>query len=343
MDYRTLGGSGCAVSSLCLGTMTFGSETDEQGAHQQLDRFVEAGGTLVDTADVYSAGVSEEIIGRWFASRPAEITEPVVLATKGRFALHDVPNGAGLSARHLTRALDASLRRLGPDAVDLYQVHAFDPWTPVEETLRALDGFVRSGKIRYYGLSNFTGWQLTKAVHLARALNVAGPVTLQPQYSLLVREIEWEIVPAVMDAGLGLLPWSPLGGGWLSGKYQRNERPAGATRLGEDPNRGMEAYDRRGTERAWEVIDAVQKVADERGVSMAEIALAWVTDRPAVTSTILGARTTGQLESNLRAAGLHLTAAETAALDAASDPRAADYPYGQMGTEQRDRRLAGGR
>ena len=342
MDYRTLGHSGCAVSNLCLGTMTFGTETDEQVAHQQLDRFIGAGGTLVDTADVYSDGLSEEIIGRWFASRPAEVTERVVLATKGRFPLDDSPNGAGLSARHLTRALDASLRRLGLEAVDLYQVHAFDPWTPLEETLRTLDGFVRAGKIRYYGLSNFTGWQLTKAVHLARALNAAGPVTLQPQYSLLVREIEWEIVPAAVDAGLGLLPWSPLGGGWLSGKYRRNERPTGATRLGEDPNRGMEAYDRRGMERTWAVIDAVQKVADERGVSMAEVALAWVTDRPAVTSTILGARTVQQLEANLRAAGLHLTEDEASALDAASDPHAVDYPYGEMGVERRGRRLAGG-
>jgi aryl-alcohol dehydrogenase-like predicted oxidoreductase len=342
MDYRTLGHSGCAVSSFCLGTMTFGVEADEPGAHQQLDRFLEAGGTLVDTADVYGAGRSEEIIGRWFASRPADLTEGVVLATKGRFPTGDSPNAAGLSARHLTRALDASLRRLQRDAVDLYQVHAFDPWTPLEETLRTLDGFVRAGKIRYYGLSNFTGWQLTKAVHLARALNVAGPVTLQPQYSLLVREIEWEIVPAALDAGLGLLPWSPLGGGWLSGKYRRDEPPAGATRLGEDPNRGMEAYGRRGVQRTWEVIDAVQKVADERGVSMAEVALAWVTDRPAVASTILGARTADQLDTNLRAAGLHLSAEETATLDAASDPRATDYPYGEMGVEQRARRLAGG-
>src|ERR1700687_5356112 len=261
MDYRMLGGSGCAVSSLCLGTMTFGGETDETGAHAQLDRFLEAGGTLVDTADVYGDGRSEEIIGRWLASRPAEITEPVVLATKGRFPLDDAPNGAGLSARHLTRALDASLRRLGVEAVDLYQVHAFDPWTPLEETVRTLDGFARAGKIRYWGLSNFTGWQLTKAVHLARALHVAGPVTLQAQDSLLARDVEWEIVPAAVDAGLGLLPWSPLGGGWLSGKYKRDERPSGATRLGEDPNRGMEAYDRRGTRRAWDVIDAVQKVA----------------------------------------------------------------------------------
>jgi aryl-alcohol dehydrogenase-like predicted oxidoreductase len=339
MEYRLLGGSGCAVSSLCLGTMTFGAETDEAGAHQQLDRFIEAGGIMVDTADVYAGGRSEEIIGRWFASRPADVTEPVVLATKGRMPVDDSPNGAGLSARHLTRALDASLRRLGLESVDLYQVHAYDPLTPMQETLRALDRFVQAGKIRYYGLSNFTGWQLTKAVHLARALDVAAPVTLQPQYSLLAREIEWEIVPAVVDAGMGLLPWSPLGGGWLSGKYRRDQRPSGASRLGEDPNRGMEAYDRRGTERTWHVIDAVQKVAEDRGVSMAEVALAWVTDRPAVSSTILGARTVEQLETNLRAARLHLTAAETAALDAASDPHPPDYPYGELGVDQRARAL----
>src|SRR5580693_619726 len=321
--------------------MTFGVETDEVEAHRQLDRFLEAGGTLVDTADTYGAGRSEEIIGRWFASRPAEVTGRVVLATKGRFPLDDNPNGAGLSARHLTRALDASLRRLGLDAVDLYQAHAFDPLTPLEETLRTLDAFVQAGKIRYYGLSNFTGWQLTKAVHLARTLNVAEPVTLQPQYSLLAREIEWEIVPAVLDAGLGLLPWSPLGGGWLSGKYRRDQRPAGSTRLGEDPGRGMEAYDRRGTDRTWHVIDAVQKVAEDRGVSMAEVALAWVTARPGVSSTILGARTLDQLEANLRSAGLHLTAAETAALDAASDPHPVDYPYGELGVDQRSRTLGG--
>ncbi len=325
-----------------LGTMTFGTETGEAGALRQLDQFIDAGGTLVDTADVYSGGTSEEIIGRWFAGRSAQVTERVVLATKVRFPLGDAPNDAGLSAVHLTRALDSSLRRLGRDAVDLYQVHAYDPLTPLEETLRTLDGFVRSGKIRYYGLSNFTGWQLTKAVYLARELNVAPPVTLQPQYSLLAREIEWEIVPAAVDAGLGLLPWSPLGGGWLSGKYRRDERPAGATRLGEDPDRGMEAYDRRATDRTWSVIDAVQKVAEDRGVSMAEVALAWVTGRPAVSSTILGARTTDQLQANLRAAGLRLTPEETAVLDAASDPDPVDYPYGEPGVQQRMRSLGAG-
>jgi aryl-alcohol dehydrogenase (NADP+) len=337
MEYRTLGRSGCAVSALCLGTMTFGNETDEKAAHAQLDMFVEAGGTFIDTADVYSAGESERIIGRWLASRPTDVTETVVLATKGRFPMASDPNGAGLSARHLTRALDASLTRLGVAAVDLYQAHAWDPVTPLEETLRTLDGFVRAGKIRYYGFSNFTGWQLTKAVLLARSLGLAGPVSLQPQYNLLVREIEYEIVPASLDAKLGMLPWSPLGGGWLTGKYRRDQRPTGATRLGENPQRGMEAWDRRDTERTWDVIEAVQRIAEDRGVSMAEVALAWVTDRPGVTSTILGARTTDQLAANLRAAGLHLTEDETSALDDASDLRPTDYPYGPLGLDQRSR------
>ncbi len=342
MRYRLLGRSGCAVSEMCLGTMTFGAETNEVDAHEQLDVFVEAGGTLVDTADVYSAGVSEEIIGRWLAARPRDVTERVVMATKGRFATDPGPNGNGLSARHLTRALDASLGRLGVDALDLYQVHAYDPYTPMEETLRTLDGFVQAGKIRYYGLSNFTGWQLTKAVLTARALGLREPVTLQPQYSLIVREIEWEIVPAALDLGLGLLPWSPLGGGWLSGKYRRDERPTGDTRLGEDPGRGMEAYDRRAGDRTWRVVDAVSRVADGRGVSMAEVALAWVNNRPAVASTILGARTTDQLRANLRSAGLVLSDEESAMLDDASDLHAPDYPYGELGIDQRDRMLGGG-
>jgi aryl-alcohol dehydrogenase-like predicted oxidoreductase len=344
MDYRTLGNSGCAVSTLALGTMTFGAEADEAASHAQLDRFAEAGGTLIDTADVYSAGTSEEIIGRWLADRPADVTDPVVLATKGRFPMAPDPNGVGLSARHLTRAVDASLTRLGVDVIDLYQAHAFDALTPLEETLRTFDGFIRAGKIRYYGLSNFTGWQLTKAVHLARALNLAPPVTLQPQYNLLVREIEWEIVPAAIDAGLGLLPWSPLGGGWLSGKYRRDERPTGATRLGEDPGRGMEAYDKRNDQdRTWDVIDAIQTIADGRGASMAQVALSWVTNRPGVTSTILGARTLTQLDDNLAAADVHLDPKETEILNAASRLPVGDYPYGPMGVQQRERPLAGGR
>jgi aryl-alcohol dehydrogenase-like predicted oxidoreductase len=340
MEYRTLGRSGCAVSTLALGTMTFGHESDEDVSHAQLDVFVEAGGTLIDTADVYSNGVSEEFIGRWLAKQPAEIRSQIVLATKGRFPMGEGRNDVGLSRRHLRDALDASLRRLGVDSVDLYQVHAFDPHTPLDETLRFLDDAVTAGKVSYVGLSNYTGWQVQKVVDLAEFRGLARPVTLQPQYNLLVREIEWEIVPACASTGLGLLPWSPLGGGWLTGKYTQEARPTGATRLGENPERGVEAYDRRSTaQRTWDVIDTVQSVASSRGVTMAQVALAWLADRPLVTSVILGARTVEQLQDNLGAADLHLDEQEVARLDAASDPAPADYPYGGPGTEQRSRTL----
>jgi aryl-alcohol dehydrogenase-like predicted oxidoreductase len=328
------------VSTLALGTMTFGHETDEDGSHAQLDVFVEAGGTLIDTADVYSNGVSEEIVGRWLGKQPAEIRSQVVLATKGRFPMGDGRNDVGLSRRHLRDALDASLRRLGVDSVDLYQVHAFDPHTPLDETLRFLDDAVTAGKVSYVGLSNYTGWQVQKVVDLAEFRGLARPVTLQPQYNLLVREIEWEIVPACASTGLGLLPWSPLGGGWLTGKYSKDARPSGATRLGEDPDRGVEAYDRRSTaQRTWDVIEAVESVASLRGVTMAQVALAWLVDRPMVTSVILGARTVEQLQDNLGAADLHLDGQDLARLDAASDPAPADYPYGGPGTQQRSRTL----
>ncbi len=217
MEYRLLGSSGCAVSALALGTLTFGNETDEAGAFSQLDSFVAAGGTLVDSADVYADGRSEEIIGRWLAARPG-MRDAVVLATKGRFPTDDTPNGHGLSRQHLARALDASLGRLSVDHIDLYQAHAWDPLTPVEETLRFLDDSVRAGKINYVGLSNFTGWQLQKAVDIAGFRGLSAPVTAQPQYNLLARAVEWEIVPACQAAGLGLLAWSPLATGWLTGK-----------------------------------------------------------------------------------------------------------------------------
>jgi aryl-alcohol dehydrogenase-like predicted oxidoreductase len=340
MEYRTLGSSGCVVSALTLGTMTFGTESDEATSHAQLDAFVEAGGNLIDTADVYSAGVSEEIIGRWLGRQTEEVRNGVVLATKGRFTTGAGVNDVGLSRRHLRAALHASLRRLGVDAVDLYQVHAHDPLTSPEETLRFLDDAVRAGDIAYIGLSNYTGWQLQQIVGVAELHNLVRPVTLQPQYNLLVREIEWEIVPACLANGLGLLPWSPLGGGWLTGKYKPDSRPVGATRLGENPDRGVEAYDRRsGRERTWKVIDAVDSVAGSRGVSMAQVALAWLLDRPGVSSVILGARTLEQLEDNLGAASLRLSSDEIAGLDAASDPAAADYPYGGPGIEQRARSL----
>ncbi|MCW2805844.1 MAG: Aryl-alcohol dehydrogenase [Propionibacteriaceae bacterium] len=343
MEYELLGSSGTAVSRLTLGTMTFGDETPEEAAFTQLDTFCEAGGTLIDTADVYTAGESESIIGRWLHARPGRRRE-VVIATKGRFPTDNSPTGVGLSRRHLSDALDASLRRLQVDTIDLYQMHAWDPYTPIEETLRFVDDAVRAGKIHYFGLSNFTGWQIAQTAERARAAGLTAPVTLQPQYNLLVRDIELEIIPASEEYGLGLLPWSPLGGGWLTGKYQRDVRPTGSTRLGENPERGMEAYDRRNSvERTWDVIDAVRTVAEQRGDSMAQVALAWLVDQPAVTSVIMGARTQEQLEQNLAAAGVHLSEEELDLLSNAGRPAPDDYPYGGPGEAQRSRKIEGGR
>jgi aryl-alcohol dehydrogenase-like predicted oxidoreductase len=336
MEFRTLGRTGTAVSTLCLGSMTFGAETDAAGSRAQLDRFVERGGNFIDTADVYSRGVSEEIIGGWLGARPG-IRDRLVIATKGRFPMGEGRNDAGLSRTHLTRALDASLRRLGTDHVDLYQAHAFDPVTPLPETLRFFDDAVRAGKIRYAGVSNFTGWQLQKAALLCEFLRLAPVVTLQPQYNLLARDIEWEVIPVCVNEHIGVLPWSPLAGGWLTGKYRRDEAPTGATRLGENPGRGVEAYDRRNTDRTYRVVDAVRAIADGRGVTPAVVALAWLVDRPAVSSVILGARTLEQLDDNLAAAEVHLTAEEAAILDEASAPPVADYPYGGPGVDQRAR------
>jgi aryl-alcohol dehydrogenase-like predicted oxidoreductase len=331
MEYRTLGNTGTVVSTLCLGTMTFGAESDEQVATAQLDRFLEQGGNFLDTADVYSDGESERSIGRWLAARPGA-RDQVVVATKGRFPRGDGPNDVGLSRVGLTQALDASLRRLGVETIDLYQAHAWDPLTPIEETLRFFDDAVRAGKVQYVGVSNFIGWQLQKAALLTQQLGLAPIVTLQPQYNLLQRGVEFELTHVCVSEHIGILPWSPLGGGWLSGKYQRDVPPTGSTRLGEDPERGMEAFARRNPEeRTWRVIDVVRSVAEAQGISMARVALAWLVDRPAVTSVILGARTLEQLDDNLGAADLHLSAEETARLDEASRPIVDDYPYGELG------------
>ncbi|WP_210530313.1 aldo/keto reductase [Rubellimicrobium arenae] len=343
MEFRRMGHSGTAVTALCLGTMTFGAESDEAASFRMMDDYAAAGGNFIDTADVYTAGASETIIGRWLAARPTEAAQ-MVIATKGRFPMGEGANDLGLSRRHLMRALEASLLRLGLEHVDLYQVHAWDALTPLEETLRFLDDAVRAGKIGHYGFSNYLGWQVTKAVHLARAAHWAAPVTLQPQYNLLARDIEHEIVPACLDAGIGLLPWSPLGGGWLTGKYRRDVTPSGTTRLGEDPNRGVEAFGPRNSDqRTWDILGAVEAIATTRGASMAEVAIAWLKGKPAVTSVILGARTPEQLAENLKAADLTLSAEEAARLDAVSAPITGDYPYGAKGIAQRNRRIEGGR
>lgn len=341
MEYRKLGSAGTAVSRIALGTMDFGSSTPEEQAHEILDAFLDAGGNLVDTSDVYNGGLSEQIIGRWLASRPTEVTERVVLASKGRFGPSDPDvNGLGLSRRSLARALDGSLRRLGRETIDLYQLHGWDPQTPIEETLGFLADAVSAGKVNYVGLSNVTGWQLQLAVSTARAMGAPVPVTLQQQYSLLSRESEYEMVPAAIHNGLGLLPWSPLAGGFLTGKYQRGDIPGAGTRAGSDNVLyRWTAQEYAATDRNWATIRAVVAAAQQTGSTPAQVALAWTADLPGVTAPIVGARDVRQLRQDLGAADLHLDGEITATLEAVSAPQPGGYPYGAFGTQQRDRRL----
>ncbi len=330
MERRPLGTSGLELSAFGLGTMTFGAEADEATSHAILDHFVEAGGTFIDTADVYSRGASEEIIGRWLGARGG--TTGLIVATKARFPMSDDPADRGAGRRHLERAVNASLSRLGVDVIDLYQVHAWDPDTPLEETLQTLDDLVAAGKIRFAGVSNYTGWQLQRAILTARYEGWAPIVSLQPKYSLLSRDIELELLPLCLEEAVGVLPWSPLAGGWLTGKYTPEERPTGATRLGENPSRGIEAYDLRNTDRTWAILEVVRAVAGARNASMSQVALNWVRGRPGVSSVLLGARSVEQLTDNLAALTWELNDNEVSALNEVSAPGIPIYPHGFMET-----------
>ena len=340
MKYRNLPGTGTSVSNLALGTMGFGTETDETEAFAILDRFVEANGNLVDTANVYGGGLSEEVLGRWFASRPADVTDRVVLATKARFGTGPDTNEAGSSRRNLDRALTASLRRLGRDNVDLYQLHGWDPLTPIEETLGFLDDAVHAGKINYIGLSNFTGWQMQLTLSTAKAMGLQVPVTLQPQYSLVSREIEFEIVPAALHNGIGLLPWSPLASGFLSGKYSEDAEAATAT---PGPALAAPLYDHifddlAAKDQNWATLDAVREIATEIGATPSQVALSWVTNRPGVDGADhRGTDLCSSSRSNLAAADLDLGREATERLDDVSAPTSNDYPYGPFGVKQRGR------
>ena len=339
MHYTTLGRSGAVVSRLALGTMTFGATTDEADAREQLNLYSELGGTLIETADIYNAGAAETIIGGWLSDLDSVSRSRVFLASKGRFPVGVDPRDAGLSRRHLRRALDWSLTRLGVDHIDLYQLHAWDPLTPIDESIDFLNDAVAAGKISYGGLSNFTGWQIATAAGLAAGRFPL--VSMQPQYNLLVREVEWEIIPASVNAGLGVLPWSPLGGGWLTGKYSKDARPQPETRLGDNPEGdGMEAWNRRsGLERTWAVVDALKSIAEDHQVLSPQIALAWLLAQPGITSVILGSRSVTQLGENLESINVILTPEDLALLNRVSDPGASDYPYGLPGIEQRTRTL----
>jgi aryl-alcohol dehydrogenase-like predicted oxidoreductase len=318
MEQRQLGRSGLRVSTLTLGTMGFGGKgmfapvgsIDVDGARRQIDMCLEAGMNVVDTADVYSGGVSEEIVGQAIEGR----RDDVILATKVRFPMGRRPNDAGLSRHHVIEGCEASLRRLRTDHIDLYQLHEWDGQTPIEETLGALEHLLDSGKVRYVGCSNYTGWQMAKALGVADARGLPRFVSTQVYYSLQERSVEREILPACLDFGLGVLVWSPLAGGLLSGKYRRGQSaPEGSRHLtdwDEPP-----VYDE---DRLHDTIDVLVEIADGHGVSAAQVALAWLLRRPGVTSLVVGARTEEQLADNLKAAELQLGEEEVGRLEEVS-------------------------
>jgi aryl-alcohol dehydrogenase-like predicted oxidoreductase len=319
MRIRKLGRTGLKVSHLCLGAMTFGNKEwgcDEPTSRAILHRFLDEGGNFIDTADVYSNGVSEEITGRALKGK----RQQVVLATKVAAPTGPGPNDLGLSRRHVLDAVEASLRRLGTDWIDLYQVHAYDPTTPLDETLRALDDCVRAGKVRYVGCSNYSAWQLMKATALAHELGTARFDCLQPQYSLACRTIEREHLPLCREEGIGVIPWSPLAGGLLTGKLRRG-KPAEGTRAAVDPN-----WTRFRTDKNFEIAETVVQVAQSLGRTPSQVALAWVMAQPGVTAPIFGARTLEQLEENLGAARVELGEEARRRLDEVSALELV-YPY----------------
>lgn len=325
MNYRQMGRTGLRVSELCLGAMTFGRETNEEDSYTILDRFVEAGGNFVDTADVYSDGTSEEILGRWLESKNRE---GLVLATKVRFRTGPSTNDIGLSRKHILAGVESSLRRLGTDYIDIYQIHMWDPATPLEETLSALDTLVKSGKVRYLGASNVAGYQLQKAIDMSRANGWEPFTCLQPLYNLLDRSTEWELLPVCRNEGVGVIPWSPLRGGWLSGKYHRGMfAPPEGTRVEDAEKHGWsERWSEYATNRTWNVIDVLLAVAGEAGKTPAQVALNWVLNRPGITAPIIGVRTMEHLEDNLGAAGWTLSEEQIKRLNQASDVPL-PYPY----------------
>ncbi len=325
MNYRQMGRTGLRVSELCLGAMTFGRETTIEESFDILDRFVTAGGNFIDTADVYSAGASEDILGRWLKDQRRD---DFVLATKVRFRTGAGTNEIGLSRKHILSGVESSLRRLGTDYIDLYQIHMWDALTPLEETLEALDSLVRAGKVRYLGASNVAGYQLQKAIDTSR-VNGWEPFTcLQPLYNLLDRSIEWELLPVCRNEGVGVIPWSPLRGGWLSGKYRRGmlAPPAGTRVEDAEKNGWSERWSEYAVGRTWDVIDVLCAVAEEMGKTPAQVALNWVLTRPGITAPIIGVRTMAHLEDNLGAADWTLSEAQVTRLNQASHIPL-PYPY----------------
>jgi aryl-alcohol dehydrogenase-like predicted oxidoreductase len=329
MEYRKLGASGLMVPALCLGTGTFGGSneffkswgaTQAEEATRLVDICLEAGVTMFDSADNYSDGLAEEVLGKAIRGR----RDQVLISTKATFRAGPGPNDVGSSRQHLLPAVEASLRRLGTDHIDLFQMHGFDARTPVEETVSTLDGLVRSGKVRYVGCSNFSGWHLMKSLAVAEKHGLVRYVAHQAYYSLIGRDYEWELMPLALDQDVAAVVWSPLGWGRLTGKLRRGQPPAGTSRL--QSQRQRDAAPPVGDEYLFQVVDALDAVAVETGKTVPQVALNWLLQRPTVASVIIGARNEAQLRQNLGAVGWNLTPEQVARLDAASAVTPA-YPY----------------
>jgi len=334
MQYRFMGRSGLKVSELCFGTQTFGWGADEKAAHAMCDRFVEAGGNFFDTANIYNRGQAETILGRWLKTRGRR--DDFVVATKVYFPIGEGPNETGLSRKHIFSAIEDSLRRLQIDYVDLYQMHCWDMATPLEETLQALDDLVRAGKVRYLGASNFMAWQLDRALMLSCMHGWTRIDCLQPEYSLLVRSPEWELLPLCRNEGVGVIPWSPLAGGWLTGKYTRGEPPPPGSRAGRR-DRWEDMPEQRASELTWRILEALTAIAKTRSKTPAQVALNWLLQQPGITAPIFGARTPEQLEENLGSVGWNLSPDEIAQLNAASDiPFPSPYNFINRYTRKRN-------
>ena len=323
MEYRFLGNTGLKVSELAFGTQTFGWGADEKTSHALADLFLEAGGNLFDTADSYNSGLAESMLGSWLKARKNR--HSLIVATKVFFPTEDGPNDAGASRKHIFHSINESLGRLKTDYVDLYQIHCFDLSTPLEETLSALDDLVRAGKIRYVGASNYTASQLEKALMLSEIHQWESFSALQAEYSLIVRSTEWEILPLCKEEGVGFLAWSPVAGGWLTGKYGRNQPPPSNSRVGRK-DRWDDQPEQRESELTWRVIDNLIEIGKDCGKTPAQIALNWILQQPGITASILGVRTLEQLRENLGCIGWQLSEEEMNKLKKASHVPL-PYPY----------------
>jgi len=345
METKLLGRTGLLVSEICLGTMTIGSSAqntwgmstaNEETSFQMLETFAEMGGNFIDEANVYGMGDSERVVGRWLQTKNRQ---DFVIGTKARGRIGPNPNDVGLSRKHILSAIEDSLKNLQTNYIDLYQVHCWDSMTPLSETWKTLDDLVRCGKVRYLGISNYTGVQVQKTVDLVREMRWESVVCLQPQYNLLCRSPEWDLIPTCEAEGLGVIPFSPLAGGWLSGRMKRGvTAPESGSRVDWAEKIGMKptGFSSQAKEQTWRILDALESISKETGKTVAQISLRWLMQKRGVTAPIIGAKTVQQLKDNLGCVGWKLSEQQMKALDEASMPESIPYPWGEYWNSSRE-------